>query len=161
MSATRTSPRLAGYYAARAAAAEQRASAVALVDRVLAYKPAVAASAGERRSPRLAAASAPVQRRTSPRLADDGAVFSRLAGLTLGVLRGVFATGAYWARDPMPEEDAYAWISERQNMLLIAGTIRSWILADPLKARRMGETEVENALLKSPVWVAALAAMEG
>lgn len=170
MSATRrTSPRLAGYYAARAAAAEQRASAFALVDSVLAFKPAEAvavaapAEAGKRRSPRLAAAApvAEATKRTSPRLAPatterDNDTFVRLARLAAGVLYGILVTGAYWACEPLSEEEASAWIADPKNARLVATTIRGWIRADPLKARRMGETEVEEALLEGDVWVAVM-----
>lgn len=174
MSASRrTSPRLAGYYAARAAAAEQRASAFALVDSVLAFKPAAASPApaepGKRRSPRLAVAVATEAKRTSPRLttdpvsvpAEDNALFVRLMRMASGVLYGVFATGAYGACDPCDEETWKTWISAPQNARMVANTVLAWIRADPVRARRMGETEVEEALLEGDVWVTVMRALSG
>ena len=159
VAAHRTSPRLAGYYAARAAAAERRASALALVESVLAYTPTAPAEAGKRRSPRLATA-APVATKPVAAPIKDNDLFVRLLRLAAGVLYGVFTTGAYWACEPLSEEEAMAWMEVPQNARLITNTVRGWIRTDPLKARRMGETEVEEALLEGEAWIAVMGAMK-
>jgi hypothetical protein len=90
----------------------------------------------------------------------DNDLFVRLLRLAAGVLYGVFTTGAYWACEPLSEEEAMAWMEVPQNARLITNTVRGWIRTDPLKARRMGETEVEEALLEGEAWIAVMGAMK-
>ena len=164
----RTSPRLAGYYAKRAAAAERRASAFRLVESVLLFATERAGQLGigSYSDVRMKGDATPKDKpKKAPSVVLTGftpeyrnAVQNGLTFLVSDVIKELFSTGMYGTCLPLSRAEWTAWVSDDKNTNLLARTIANWVQTDAATVACWGREDVEHALLQGETWIAIMSA---